>query len=64
VLPAFKWFQKPLDEFIDIEVCAESNYLATDACPAKTTSIQRKTQNYRHRRPWQRSIGQDIDGVV
>ncbi len=45
VLPASKWFQKPLDEFIDIEVCAESGYLATDACPVKTTSIPNK-KNY------------------
>ncbi len=53
VLPASKWFQKPLDEFIDIEVCSESGYLATQACPAKTTSIPNKknyvkTCNYHH----------------
>lgn len=45
VLPASKWFQKPLDEFIDIEVCVESGYLATDTCPLKTTSIPNK-KNY------------------
>ncbi len=45
VLPSSKWFQKPLDEFIDIIVCAESGYLATDACPPKTTSIPNK-KNY------------------
>jgi len=45
VLPASPWFQKPLDEFIDIEVCSRSGYLASDACPAKTTSIPNK-KNY------------------
>ncbi|MGB6151986.1 MAG: penicillin-binding protein 1C [Pricia sp.] len=45
VLPASKWFLKPLDEFVDIEVCAESGYLASDACPTKTTSIPNK-KNY------------------
>lgn len=45
VLPASHWFQKPLDEFIDIEICAQSGYLATDACPVKTTSIPNK-KNY------------------
>jgi len=45
VLPASKWFQKPLDEFIDIEVCSESGYLATQVCPAKKASIPNK-KNY------------------
>ncbi|MGB7394837.1 MAG: hypothetical protein WA913_10620 [Pricia sp.] len=45
VLPASPWFRKPLDEFIDIEVCAESGYLATENCPTKTTSIPNK-KNY------------------
>jgi len=42
VLPTSDWFQKPFDEFIDIAVCEESGFLATDACPAKTTSIPNK----------------------
>lgn len=45
VLPRSKWFQKPLDEFTDIEVCVQSGYLATDICPTKTISIPNK-QNY------------------
>ncbi len=45
VLPRSQWFQKPLDEFVDIEVCTESGYLATDICPKKTISIPKK-QNY------------------
>ena len=45
VLPRSKWFQKPLDEFTDIEVCSQSGYLATDICPTKTISIPNK-QNY------------------
>jgi len=45
VLPRSNWFEKPLDEFIDIEVCAESGYLATAVCPIKTISIPNK-QNY------------------
>ncbi|CAM4165193.1 penicillin-binding protein 1C [Zobellia nedashkovskayae] len=45
VLPRSKWFQKPLDEFTDIEVCTQSGYLATDICPTKTISIPNK-QNY------------------
>ncbi|MGB5553699.1 MAG: penicillin-binding protein 1C, partial [Flavobacteriaceae bacterium] len=45
VLPRSNWFQKPLDEFVEIEVCAESGYLATDICPKKPISIPNK-QNY------------------
>jgi len=45
VLPASIWFLQPFDEFVDIEVCAESGFLATDACPAKTISIPNK-KNY------------------
>ncbi|CAM4132982.1 penicillin-binding protein 1C [Zobellia roscoffensis] len=45
VLPQSKWFQKPLDEFVDIEVCTQSGYLTTDICPKKTISIPNK-QNY------------------
>ena len=45
VLPRSKWFQKPWDEFTEIQVCSDSGYLATASCPAKTISIPNK-QNY------------------
>ncbi len=45
VLPKSDWFSKPLDEFINIEVCSQSGFLATDICPSKTISIPNK-QNY------------------
>ncbi|QLG45531.1 penicillin-binding protein 1C [Costertonia aggregata] len=45
VLPKSKWFSRPLDEFIQIDVCSESGYLATDICPAKTIAIPNK-RNY------------------
>lgn len=45
VLPTSKWFDKPLDEFVEVETCSESGYLATEICPAITTSIPNK-QNY------------------
>lgn len=42
VLPTSVWFAKPLDEFTTIEVCAESGYLASEACPKKTVEIPNK----------------------
>lgn len=45
VLPISNWFQKPLDEFIDIDICSMSGYLATTICPKKTISIPNK-ENY------------------
>ncbi|MUH37780.1 penicillin-binding protein 1C [Zobellia amurskyensis] len=45
VLPRSEWFQKPWDEFVDVEVCGQSGYLATEICPAKTISIPNK-ENY------------------
>lgn len=45
VLPRSDWFQKPFDEFVEIEVCADSGFLATDNCPKKTIAIPNK-QNY------------------
>ena len=45
VLPRSDWFQKPFDEFIDIDVCAKSGYLVTDTCSKKTIPIPNK-QNY------------------
>lgn len=45
VLPRSKWFEKPLDEFTEIDVCAESGYLSTAICPFKKTLIPNK-QNF------------------
>ncbi|MDO6808288.1 penicillin-binding protein 1C [Zobellia galactanivorans] len=45
VLPRSQWFQKPFDEFTEINVCAESGYLATDLCQVKRISIPNK-ENY------------------
>lgn len=45
VLPRSDWFQKPFDEFVAIDVCSKSGYLATDICPKKTISIPNK-ENY------------------
>lgn len=42
VLPKSTWFKKPLDEFVELEVCQNSGYLATNICPTKTISIPRK----------------------
>jgi len=33
VLPLSNWFSIPYDELTEIEVCADSGYLATDICP-------------------------------
>ncbi|SIS39768.1 penicillin-binding protein 1C [Zobellia uliginosa] len=45
VLPRSQWFQKPFDEFTEINVCAKSGYLATDLCPVKRIAIPNK-ENY------------------
>ncbi len=45
VLPTSSWFAKPYDEFVAIDVCEKSGYLATDQCPVKTISIPNK-KNY------------------
>ena len=45
VLPRSKWFSKPLDEFVDINVCMNSGFLATNICPSKIISIPNKN-NY------------------
>ncbi len=42
VLPRSDWFEKPLDEFVEVEVCAESGYLASDICPRKKMEIPNK----------------------
>jgi penicillin-binding protein 1C len=45
VLPASNWFQKHFDEFVEIDVCSESGFLAKDICPKETISIPNK-KNY------------------
>jgi penicillin-binding protein 1C len=45
VLPTSSWFEKPFDEFIEIDVCAQSGYLASAICPTKSISIPNK-ENY------------------
>ena len=45
VLPKSEWFEKPFDEFVEINVCIKSGYLATDICPKKTIYIPKK-ENY------------------
>lgn len=45
VLPRSNWFKKPFDEFVEIEVCAQSGFLATKICPTKIISIPKK-ENY------------------
>ncbi|WP_047417213.1 penicillin-binding protein 1C [Cellulophaga sp. Hel_I_12] len=45
VLPESDWFLKPLDEFVSVEVCAESGFLASPICPKKKIDIPKK-QNY------------------
>ncbi len=45
VLPTSDWFQKPFDEFVEIDVCSESGFLAKGICPTKTISIPNK-ENY------------------
>ncbi len=42
VLPESDWFPKPLDEFVAVEVCSESGYLATEICPKKTIMVPNK----------------------
>ena len=45
VLPKSNWFLKPLDEFVELAVCANSGYLASDICPKLNNSIPNK-RNY------------------
>ncbi len=42
VLPSADWFQKPLDEFTNVKVCADSGYLASLQCPTKQVSVPNK----------------------
>ena len=44
VLPTSDWFAKPLDEFVEIEVCKSSGYLASDICPTKIVTIPKKNK--------------------
>lgn len=45
VLPKSDWFLKPLDEFVEVNVCAESGYLASENCPINSIDIPNK-RNY------------------
>ncbi len=45
VVPESDWFLKPLDEFVSVEVCVESGFLASPICPKKKIDIPKK-QNY------------------
>lgn len=41
LLPNSKWFQKPFDELVEIEVCSKSGYRASEICEKKVkTDIQ------------------------
>ncbi|WP_394748304.1 penicillin-binding protein 1C [Spongiimicrobium salis] len=42
ILPKSDWFSKPLDEFNEVVVCANSGYLATAICPKKTIAVPHK----------------------
>ncbi|MEX0290997.1 MAG: penicillin-binding protein 1C [Flavobacteriaceae bacterium] len=42
ILPPSDWFQKPLDEFVEIVVCAESGYLKSPNCPGQNIQVPRK----------------------
>lgn len=44
VLPSSPWFVRPEDEFMEITVCAESGYLASDICPKSATAAPNKEQ--------------------
>lgn len=61
MLPRSNWFLKPLDEFTDIEVCAESGYLATTDCPVKSISIPDK-QNFVTSCNYHRIVQLDTEG--
>ncbi|GGW25081.1 penicillin-binding protein 1C [Arenibacter certesii] len=44
VLPNASWFSVPEDEFTNIEVCADSGFLASTICPTTTIRIPNKKQ--------------------
>lgn len=45
ILPRSDWFSKPLDEFVELDVCGLSGYLASAICPTKKVSVPKKN-NY------------------
>lgn len=45
LLPTSEWFQTPFDEFTEIEVCADSGFLASTICPTKKIGVPKK-KNY------------------
>lgn len=58
LLPHTDWFLKPLDEFVDIDICAESGFLATDICHVKKTSIPVK-ENFVRACPYHKTVHLD-----
>ena len=42
IIPESTWFQRPLDEFIEIEVCAKSGYYKLPHCPGKKILAPKK----------------------
>lgn len=42
LLPRSDWFTRPLDEFTEVTVCAQSGYLARESCPKKRSDIPNK----------------------
>jgi len=60
VLPRSEWFEKPLDEFTEVEVCSESGYLATEICPKKKIEIPNK-ENFVRACNYHRSLQLDAN---
>jgi len=60
LLPRTNWFLKPLDEFVDIEICAKSGFLASSNCPVKKTSIPAK-ENFVRACPYHKTIHLDAN---
>ncbi|MCK0188657.1 penicillin-binding protein 1C [Arenibacter sp. F20364] len=59
LLPRSAWFQKPEDEFTEINVCSESGYLATDICPKTEISIPKK-QNFVQACPYHQLVHLEV----
>ncbi|RZJ66569.1 MAG: penicillin-binding protein 1C [Flavobacterium sp.] len=45
VLPRKKWFAKPLNDLEEVEVCAQSGYLAQDDCPKTKQLVPLRGKN-------------------
>lgn len=44
-LPNQSWFEKPMDELFDQELCAVSGFKPTDKCPKKNTLLPKSNEN-------------------